>query len=380
MVSGGKLIDAPLAIEVTGLRPRTRVWLRLSTRDSSGTTWTSRAEFVADQHGDIDPRRQSPIRGSYKGVQDEGLVSSMRPGPHAHDVMYIIPRSGERLKISESIGGQTVTTVSRSRSYLAPDVAVQTLRPAATGLYGDYFAPPASGRKRVSVILVGGSQGGLTTLLQAALLASHGYPSLALAYFGEPGLPTHLKDIPLEYFAHAARWVRRKASTPFQRVGIYGASRGSEAALLVAAHFPALVGPVVALAPSDVSVGAFPACNGAAWTLRGHELPYQCKPGPTADPQAATIDVAAIRSRLFLACGGYDVVWPACPMERRIARRHRNPGDVVLTFSRAGHGLDFPVPGVPISFDRLAGATPTANARARRIIWTRLLTFLAKNP
>jgi hypothetical protein len=58
------------------------------------------------------------------------------------------------------------------------------------------------------VLVFGGSGGGLTTSMAAALLAAHGYPSLALAYFKVAGLPQSLHDIPLEYFTSALRVLR----------------------------------------------------------------------------------------------------------------------------------------------------------------------------
>src|SRR4029453_15093087 len=58
------------------------------------------------------------------------------------------------------------------------------------------------------VLVFSGSAGGLTTSFAAALLAAHGYPSLALAYFKTPGLPQTLSSIPLEYFTSALEELR----------------------------------------------------------------------------------------------------------------------------------------------------------------------------
>ena len=40
------------------------------------------------------------------------------------------------------------------------------------------------------------------------LIASHGFPALAVAYFDEPGLPCALQNIRLEYFVRAIQWLR----------------------------------------------------------------------------------------------------------------------------------------------------------------------------
>jgi acetyl esterase/lipase len=68
----------------------------------------------------------------------------------------------------------------------------------------------------------------------AGLLAAHGYPTLSLAYFGEPGLPRELVNVPLEYFARAVRVLRRQPGVDPDHIAVMGDSRGGEAALLVA--------------------------------------------------------------------------------------------------------------------------------------------------
>jgi hypothetical protein len=65
------------------------------------------------------------------------------------------------------------------------------------------------------VLIIGGSEGGLSSPLLAAALAGHGYPVLTIAYFGAPGLPASLSRIPLEYFARrCAGCAASPGSTP----------------------------------------------------------------------------------------------------------------------------------------------------------------------
>jgi BAAT / Acyl-CoA thioester hydrolase C terminal len=81
------------------------------------------------------------------------------------------------------------------------------------------------------VLVFGGSDGGLTTSFAAALLAAHGYPSLALAYFKAPGLPEDPNSILLEYFTKALGVLRAQPGVDHRHVLVSGVSRGSEAAL-----------------------------------------------------------------------------------------------------------------------------------------------------
>ena len=57
----------------------------------------------------------------------------------------------------------------------------------------------AGGQRRPAAVVFGGSDGGNGMIDAAAMLAARGYPALALACFGAPGLPSQLVNIPLEY-------------------------------------------------------------------------------------------------------------------------------------------------------------------------------------
>ena len=126
------------------------------------------------------------------------------------------------------------------------------------GFLGRYFAPSSSAAATPAVLLIGGSGGGYACPYLAGLLASHGYPSLALAYFKEPGLPQTLKDIPLEYFAKALRWLGSQPGVDSRRVVVLGASRGGEGALLIGSTYPDLVRGVVAAVPRRPGRGRVP--------------------------------------------------------------------------------------------------------------------------
>jgi hypothetical protein len=121
--------------------------------------------------------------------------------------------------------------------------------------------------------VLGGSEGGLSES-EAAMFASRGFTALSLAYFGVDRLPT-LQKIPIEYFGRAIEWLRRRPELNGGFVGIYGASRGAEAALITSATYP--VEAVIARSPSYVrweglTAGHFP--GGTAWTFHGKSLPY----------------------------------------------------------------------------------------------------------
>jgi hypothetical protein len=92
---------------------------------------------------------------------------------------------------------------------------------AEDGLLGVSFLPPGDG-PHPAVIVLGGSEGGLPVRSAAPLLASHGYATLALAYFGLPGLSCGLINIPLEYFGRAIAHVRAAIAPRNDFVAVHG--------------------------------------------------------------------------------------------------------------------------------------------------------------
>ena len=117
------------------------------------------------------------------------------------DITSVAPLS---IDFVAEISGRTVARAQATRLHVAKGVGTTVVR--ERDLSGLFFRP-ADDCARPGVLVLGGSSGGLAFSAQvAALLASRGYASLALAYFGAENLPPHLVDIPLEYFATALDW------------------------------------------------------------------------------------------------------------------------------------------------------------------------------
>jgi pimeloyl-ACP methyl ester carboxylesterase len=123
-----------------------------------------------------------------------------------------------------------------------------------------------------------------------ALLASHGYPTLDLAYFGESGL----RELPvsLEYFATALRWLGRRPGVNPSREWVMGSSMGSEAALLLGVHYPKIVHGVVALSPNNLA-------EGSTWTFGGKAVPdmEQIPVAKIRGPVSWTVERTTLRGR-----------------------------------------------------------------------------------
>ena len=366
------LWDVPLTVTISGLRAHEHALLRARAADVHGKTYVSETSIRADGRGRVVLRGDTAMR----------VLWSIAPAVGGDQTYgYAPPADGERLTLSVAGASTTVT-----RLVVAPGVHVRRLRPASVGFYGEFFTPPSTSVRRPGILVFGGSEGGLYTTPEAALYASHGYPTLALAYFGEPGLPRNLVRIPLEYFAKALRWLGSRQGVDRQKLVVEGISRGSEVAQLLGVHYPRLVHAVVAMVPgvgSACGITRFTGsvtpvrCLGPAWTFRGRPVPYVPFGGP-ANPYPFADE--RIDGPVFLDCGGYDQLWESCPMARAIVARllahHFRHRVTFVYYPRAGHGVGSLLPYAPGTLSFLTGATPDANQYADANGWPRLLTFL----
>ena len=397
------LIDEVPEIIVAGLPAGSEVRIDATETDANEAQWSSWAVFKASGAGAV-TTTASPIAGTYAGADASGLFWSMRP--QADGSVYGA-RSDRIVSVVEaSIAGEPV-----ARSEIARVVAASGVRRSevdADGVRGVLFEPTEP--SGASVISVQGSGGGVNES-EAALLASHGFTTLALAYFKYPGLPPTLDDIPLEYFESAGKWLLSRPNIRVERCGLIGQSRGGELVLVLAATFPNLFGPVVATAPSS-HVWAGMGEGSSAWSLGGTPLKHidPAEPTPVRDlppPIALTpLFEAAMRDGtllgetaipieradcpILLLSGEDDKMWPSSDFaERVVARlrqhRYRRPFRHVC-FPSAGHTLSG-LPNIAVvthslhpvaHLDFAYGGTPEGTARARREAWRLRLAFLTQ--
>jgi hypothetical protein len=134
-----------------------------------------------------------------------GLIDTLQPASGQGTLYYWDLRAPQRFQVTVTEDGSPVAAGEFSRKGAALGVTVTDESIAATGFFGQFWKPPPGSPPGPAVLEFGGSDGGLDGQLLGGALASAGYPTLNIAYFGEPGLPSQLKDIPLEYFAQALR-------------------------------------------------------------------------------------------------------------------------------------------------------------------------------
>jgi dienelactone hydrolase len=295
---------------------------------------------------------------------------------------------------------------------------VQVLDVRAQGLLGSLVT--VDEQPRPGVLVLGGSEGGHPRYL-ARLLAAEGFSCLALAYYGAPGLPRYLVEVPLEHVETAIGWLSEHPAVSGPRVGVLGYSKGAELALLAAATFPEAIGAVVAYAPSSVAFAGI-AFGGdgrrrSSWSYRGEPLPFvpyprRMRPAPglrglalepvyrtalddTEAVRTAAIPIERTRAPVLLVSGDRDRMWPSSHMAASLTARSAAAGretEVVhLRYPDAGHPLapwrpEFRWRPLARALDRLRlmgfggvfdlGGRPGANRRALEDAWPRVAAFL----
>lgn len=382
------LYDVPLDIRVSGLHPGERVTLRL---ESSDRQLSAQAAFEPRQPV-LNLRHTAPVSGSYRGVNGMGLFEALVPRRQQASLLASTARRLTFILTASARGSSA--TITLTRELTGPGVTCARSTVSGRGFYGLYCAPAPHAGRRPAVLVFGGSEGGLSTARTAELLASRGFPALALAYFDEPGLPNALARIPLEYFTRAARWLGRQPGVDAGALTVWGDSRGSEAALLLGAHFPSLVHAVIAGSPSSVTNPAVSLTHSVppsdpAWTLHGKPLPTASPLGDPSSPgnPAAVIPVQKIRGPVLLLVGADDQLWSsqryAQAIMTSLSRSHDPYPHHELVFSGAGHAVGgaFPYSLGTASITTPArtlylGGTPVVNSAAGTKAWHDVLTFL----
>lgn len=146
------------------------------------------------------------------------------------------------------------------------------------GFFGRLYAPEEDQYPGRALVVFSGSDGrfALTQML-AEIFQKRGLTALALAYVMEEGLPGQFYHIPIDMLEKA---VRRMHELGYEKVGLWGISKGAELALTTASLLPQLVNAVVAVAPINTVCQGFAKekgitfMPGSAWSFHGAEVPY----------------------------------------------------------------------------------------------------------
>ena len=387
------LRDQQLALVVTGLKPENSYLLRADFASRAGTIWRSESEFRADSKGEIDISKMAPLSGSYSGVDPTGPIWSMQNSKERstegltfdgddHSVLNVTVREGDKAIAQKYI-------VLRNR-----DIGVSTTEIRGE-MTGTFLSPRITGRVP-GVIVLGGSEGGVSRP-NAALIASHGFPTLALGYFGMETLPNDLERIPVETVDRAVDWLGRQPGVDPNRIVVIGGSKGAELALLAASLNSKIKG-VVAISPSSVVWQGISQSQAAlsSWTSRGKDVafaPYVRTdeytktrrlidlyiPSFEKAPIESQIAVERIAGPILLISGKNDLLWPSAAMadaiEARLAKNNFKYKVLNRQWDNVGHHVSG-IPNRPTADSVRLGGTTQTIAKSQFESWREMFAFL----
>lgn len=409
------LIGDPVSIKASGLAAGQIATLRVSGQDQFGNTWSSEASFRADDAGTIDVSRDAPVEGSYRGIDQAGLFWSMS-----------VNQTGEFVSAFPVIHNLTVSLYVNGRevdSRVIQRIAqIDLVRENLTDpIVGVFLIPEEITEPTPAIIVLGGSEGGYKEGWASVIASKTRMPTLALAYFGAPGLPPTLENIPVETVGRAIEWLNQQPVVARDHIGIVGASRGGELALLAASIYPEIKA-VVGYTPSGViwsGIGENP--DAPAWTYQGRAFPYlrvmvseeqerlfteaQKSGTPYLDApsfiyslemqrslvEEATIPVENSQAAFLLIGNPGDGVWPSDVLSQIAIERLRSHNHSrtyrLLSYDQGGHMLiaypyypttmrQFYLPTVNV-WEGLGGTAEGA-ARAAEDSWPRVIEFLKR--
>lgn len=407
-------MDEVISIGASGLKPHEKAIFHAKLVDDSGTNWAAYAVVAADENGEVSLDKSVPIDGSYTEKDPMGLIWSMSPET-GELALFRSYSNMMKVEVSLEVEGQIEQTQEVVRWKVSPEVERIPVR--ENGLVGTLFLPRSERGPHPAVITLSGSGGGLSEG-RAQILASHGFATLALAYFNMENLPSTLKEIPLEYFEKGLDWMQKHPEIDAGRIGIWGVSRGGELSLLLGTLFPEQIHAIAAYVPSSVVHGSIEADDTPAWTYQGKQvLPnapfeepvFNSEEGKSPDRaipltpfflkgmeddlsayQAASIPVEKIKCPILLVSGEDDQMWPSSLYGQQIVDRLIDKGSTIsythLSYPGAGHFISPPYtpttrsvelhPIAKLWFD--FGGNPKDDAFARKDSWEKTLDFFEK--
>lgn len=243
-----------------GLDGERKVVLETSLRDEEQRiNFQSVCQFLTNDQGQLDTDVQSPLPGSsYQGIHKGGPLWSL--GRLRGSVRRLVVEDACKplvyqmvLKCAQSghvLGSQEIT-----KSFVTSGVERRVIRIGR--VRGTLFLPTVSNRPAPAIItILGGiTNKGTVPEDRAALLASAGFVTLALAFFGaDDDLPSTYSDIDISYFEEAVDLLSSLPEVSSKQVGVLGTSKGADISLAVMMFLGDKIGACVAMGGSYASI------------------------------------------------------------------------------------------------------------------------------
>uniref|UniRef100_A0A8C2ZME6 Acyl-CoA thioesterase 14 n=1 Tax=Cyclopterus lumpus TaxID=8103 RepID=A0A8C2ZME6_CYCLU len=398
------LVDETFRVAVQNLPPGSPVTLHSLHRSEDEDLWEAFGHYVSDSRGTVSVADDFSFGGTYTGKEAMGLLWSMSPVPGSREGLRLrkknvcIPQLvnisvygghveegfGERLPLASTL---------TERWHLGP--GVRRIEISERGVRGTLFIPPGPGPFPGMLDMWGGG-GGLLEY-RSALLASHGYASLALEYFTAGELKSADKEF--SYFETAFNIVREHPQVIPDRVGLFGLSLGSLMASYLAAE-SSVIEPRCCVCVSGGHLyprGANLQQLFRAYSSHSHKLRvdehnreiWRSINLPIPEDLSQKLDVGKINCPMLLVNGIDDQNWPTVECAEDMAHMMRAAGkEHLLTrieYPDAGHLIEPPYSphSRATKFIKdvilLWGGQTKPHADAQEDSWRNILAFLQKH-
>ncbi|XP_056116418.1 acyl-coenzyme A thioesterase 5-like [Rhinichthys klamathensis goyatoka] len=403
------LLDEKFQILIMNLLPNQEVTIYCLHQSEDKDFWEAFGHYISDEHGIVTVAKDKSLGGTYEGTEQMGLIWSMRPVPGSRSglrlrktnvltpmVIHISVYSGH---LSERFSEKTpLATSVTERWYVAPGVQRVNIR--EKGVRGTLFLPPGPGPYPGVLDLWGGG-GGLVEY-RSALLASHGFASMALEYLAPEELKT--VDVDVSYFEKAYQILQNHPKIQKDNLAMLGLSFGSAITFSMAAYSKVIKPQCCVcisgshVVPIDKSLfEVFEEINKHMNRVRMNEenqviqrdiiLPIPLDP-------ALKVDVGRIKCPLLLVNGGDDQNWAsvesAADMEMMMEKAGNRHLLTVLTYPDAGHLIEppysphfratnFMLQQMKEKIVMLWGGQTKPHAYAQEDAWNKILAFLRQH-
>ncbi|XP_044048876.1 peroxisomal succinyl-coenzyme A thioesterase-like isoform X2 [Siniperca chuatsi] len=376
-----------------------------------GHTWEAFAHYTTNATGTVNVSEDPSLGGTYSGVEPMGLLWSLgpvpgsKPGLRLRKVNVLTPME---VTISVYQGHQTegfldqvpLASVVVERWYMAP--GVRRIPITEGGLTATLFLPSGPGPFPGLLDLWGGR--GMLMEYRAALLAFHGFASLALDYLNPKITQETGKMVGKDYFETAYRVLEQHPQVLGSRIAMLGLSLGASITLkmavcsLVVKLRCAVCISGTHVQPADGSVADMIAYykKHSASVRFNEENEAICRdillPIPT-DP-AFKVDMGRLQCPLLLVIGEDDQNWPVYKSAMDIKEMMEQAGNshllTILSYPNTGHLIEPPyMPHTRSSVFKssstmertivLWGGEMGPHSRAQQDAWRKILAFLGKN-
>nr|XP_055045752.1 acyl-coenzyme A thioesterase 1-like isoform X3 [Misgurnus anguillicaudatus] len=402
------LVDEMFQIVIMNLLPNQKATLHSLHQSEDKDFWEAFGHYISDEHGTVTVSKDESLGGTYEGTEPMGLLWSMRPVPGSRSglrlrkkdvlspmVVHISLYSGH---LSEGFGQQTALATSvTERWYIAP--GVQRVDVREKGVRGTLFFPPGPGPYPGVMDLWGGG-GGLVEY-RTALLASHGFASMAIQYLNPN--KERRADTDASYFEGAYKILQNHPKVQKDRLAMLGLSFGGVVTLSMAVNSK-IIKPQCCVCISGSHVGSvdkslfeiFKEIKQNVNTMRVNEdnqLIHRNFILPIPSDLTQKMDVGKIKCPLLLVNGGDDETLPTVESAEDMEEIMKKAGNLhlleVLTYPGAGHLIEPPyTPHFRASnfiihggekVVMLWGGQTKPHAYAQEDAWRKILAFLQKH-